>query len=143
MSITDSGLCLTSSSHNLKTKYPSERRPTLAYANEDYSINIAFNHTQNKVKDGQIPEYKREIKKAFENLYPSAAWFEDKVVKNNGRNIGVFELLTPAVDAEIYNLMSFSELEGRLFLVSFNCTEEQMEEWEPIAKRIIESLKVK
>lgn len=122
-----------------KTKYPSERRPTIIYTNENGSINIALNHTQNQAKNSEISAYMNTLKKSFENMYPSAQWYNSSVEKINGKDVGVLELLTPATDTEVYNLIWFTDLDGRLLLSTFNCTKEQMNDWKPIAKVIMNS----
>lgn len=126
-----------------KTKYPSERRPTIIYTNESGSVNIALNHTQSQVVNSQISAYTDNFKKTFENLYPSAQWYNSSVEKLNGKDVGVLELLTPAIDTEIYNLIWFTDLDGRLLISTFNCTKEQMNEWKPIAKSIMASQQFK
>jgi hypothetical protein len=122
-----------------KMKYPSERRPTIIYTNVSGSINIALNHTQSKATNSQISAYMDSMKKTFENLYPSAQWYNSSVEKVNGKKVGVLELVTPASDTEIYNLMWLTDLDGRLLISTFNCTKEQMNDWKPIAKSIMNS----
>ena len=126
-----------------KLKYPSEQRPTIIFTNEDASINIAFNYTQNEVSDEQISEVVDSIGKSFENLYPSATWYEKKVITIGGKNVGIIELLTSAIDTNIYNLIFFFELDERLMIGTFNCVEKEMEEYKPIAWSIVQSLEIK
>ena len=125
-----------------KLKYPSENRPSLIYTNEDGSINVAFNHTTSKTTNSNISQYKDYLKGTFKNLYPSATWYGDGTLKLNGKNVGFLELLTPAIDTKVYNLIFFTELENRLLLVTFNCTEEEMKDWKPIAKEIMNSITI-
>jgi hypothetical protein len=131
------------SEEDAKYKYPSERRPNLIYTNEDGSINVAFNHTASKGNDREVSKYKDSLKATLKRLYSSATWYGDDVLKINGKKVGFLELLTPAVDTKIYNLVFFTELEDRLLLVSFNCTEGQMKDWKPVAKEIMNSIKTK
>jgi hypothetical protein len=126
----------------MKLKYPSERRPTLVYSNETGGINVAFNLTQNQANQKLIPAYKDNLVQTFKNTYPSAEWKDNGVKTINGRDIGYLELLTPAIDTEIYNLMFFTDLEGKLLLCTFNCTKKSINEWSPVAKNIMNSLKI-
>jgi hypothetical protein len=126
-----------------KLKYPKERRPTLIFTDDEASVNVAFNYTVSKITDKEIGEFKALTKKNMENIYPSATWIKDDVVPINNKNVGILELTTPAIDTNIYNLMFFMELDGRILLASVNCTEEQMPEWQPIAHEIMESIKIK
>jgi hypothetical protein len=126
----------------MKVKYPSERRPTLVYSNESGGINVAFNLTQNQANQKLIPAYKDNLVQTLKNTYPSAEWKDSGVKTINGRDIGYLELLTPALDTAIYNLMFFTDLEGKLLLCTFNCTKKNINEWEPVAKIIMNSLKI-
>jgi hypothetical protein len=127
----------------LKMKYPSERRPTLVYTNETGGINIALNLTQNQASQQLIPDLKNNLVQTFKNLYPSAEWKDNGVKTINGRKVGYLELVTPAMDTEIYNLIFFTDLDGKLLLCSFNCTQKSIDEWTTTAKEIMSSLKIK
>lgn len=127
----------------MKTKYPSERRPTLVYTNKEGSINIAFNHLKDKASQQQLPQFKKTFEDTFKNLYPSATWYSNEIRKINGRDVGILELITPAVDTEVYNLIAYTPLERNLLLVTFNCTKEQLNTWKSTGQTIIASLKIK
>jgi hypothetical protein len=127
----------------LNIKYPSNRRPTLVYTNETGSVNVAFNHTASKATQQQLDAYKNNFVSTFKNLYPSAEWKDSGVKEINGKKVGYIELVTPAVDTKIYNLMFFTDLDGRLLLCTFNCVEESQAEWNESAKKIMNSLTLK
>lgn len=127
----------------LAAKYPSSQRPTLVYTNEGGSINFAFNHTVNEVKEKQLPEILPIFTQQFSNLYPQIQWLKKELVTVNGKSFIVMEFITPAADTRIYNLMYISELDGKMLMCSFNCMENQKAEWEPIAKQCLNSVKIK
>jgi hypothetical protein len=127
----------------MKLKYPSERRPALVYTNESGGINVALNLTQNDANQDIISAYKDNFVQSFKNLYPSAEWKDSGVNEINGRKVGYLELVTPAIDTEIYNLIFFTDLDGKLLLCTFNCTKKDITEWTSIAKEIMNSLKIK
>ena len=126
----------------MKLKYSSDRRPTLVYSNESGGINVALNLTQNQANQQLIPTYKDNFVQTFKNLYPSAEWKGNGIKTINGKEVGYLELVTPAMDTEIYNLMFLTDLNGKLLLCTFNCTKKSIAEWTPIAKEIMNSLKV-
>jgi hypothetical protein len=126
-----------------KIKYPSERRPTLIYTNDETTVNIAFSHLTTKIKDSEITEFKATTKSNLDKAYSNANFLKDTIITNNNKNIGVLELITPALDTKVYNLMFFMELDGKLLLGSINCTEALMKEWQPIAQEILQSIKIK
>ncbi|MBQ0734196.1 hypothetical protein J9332_07725 [Aquimarina celericrescens] len=127
----------------MKLKYPSDRRPTLVYSNESGGINIALNLTQNQASQQMIPAYQDNFVQTFKNLYPSAEWKDNGIKMINGKKVGYLELVTPAIDTEIYNLLFFTDLDGKLLLCTFNCTKKSIDKWTPIAKEIMNSLKIK
>jgi hypothetical protein len=126
----------------MKLKYPSERRPTFVLTNKSGSINVAFNHTKNKASQDNIEHHKKVFEKTFKNLYPSAKWIDAGVKKVNGRKVGFQELITPAIDTKIYNLMFYTDLEGRLLLCTFNCTVKDKKAWQKSAHEIMNSLTI-
>lgn len=124
-------------------KYPMESRPTIIYTDEAASVNVAFNYTDTALSDDQISDFLSQMEEMVSNLYPSADWknVEKKTINEN--DVGVLEFVSPAIDTEIYNLIWFCALDGRLLISTFNCTLEQLEEWEPIGKEIMESFTIK
>ena len=126
----------------LSLKYPSERRPTLVYTNESGSINVAINHTKDRMPQSEIGTFHKQMDGMFRNLYPSATWFESGVIEINGREWLTLNLRTPAIDTEIRNIIVATSVEGRMLLVSFNVTKEQEDEWLEPAEAIVQSLRV-
>ncbi|RUT46557.1 hypothetical protein EJP82_11965 [Paenibacillus anaericanus] len=121
-------------------KYPNGNRPSPIYTNNEGSVNVAFNYTSTELTDKELKDYLKNMKSMFENLYPSATWYESKMVEINNKKVGYLELLTPAIDTQVYNLIFLAEMNNRLLLVNFNCTESEMTEWIPTAKEIMYSL---
>lgn len=127
----------------IQIKYPSERRPTLVYTNETGGINVALNLTQNQANQDILQAYYDNMVSTFKQIYPSATWKGKGIKEINGRSVGFLELITPAIDTEIYNLMFFTDLDGKLLLCTFNCTIENVDEWNPVAHEILNSIRVK
>ena len=127
----------------VKLKYPLESRPNLIYTNETGGINVAFSLTNSKANQEGIASYKDYLVKTFEDAYPSAKWIGNGVKIINGRKVGCLELITPAIDTKIYNKMFFTDLDGKLLICTFNCTEKSLAEWKPVANEIMYSLTVK
>jgi hypothetical protein len=126
----------------LKLKYPSERRPTLVYTNKDGTVNVALNHTQNRVTLSQLPDLYKTMDAAFKNMYPSATWFRSELTEINGRNCFLLDLRTPAIDTKVRNLILGTSLEGRFLIVSVNATEQLEATWLPVANKIIQSVRI-
>ncbi|MGD8593712.1 MAG: hypothetical protein PVF82_12800 [Gammaproteobacteria bacterium] len=126
----------------LEKKYPSSRRPTEVLSDSTGGVSIAFNHTQSRIEPGQIKEAHINISQMFHNMYPSAKWLRDETININGRTFMVLELITPALDTQIHNIMYGTSVDNRLLLISFNTTVEQSKQWLPVGKKIMQSITI-
>lgn len=126
----------------LKLKYPAERRPTLVYTNESGSVNIALNHTNNRMAETNLSRFHKNMEDAFKNIYPSANGFRSGVFKLAGRECFFIDLRTPALDTPIRNVIFATSCEGRMLLVSFNVTEKNENEWLAVGNKAIMSVRV-
>lgn len=122
-------------------KYPSERRPNIIYTDESTTINLAFNAIQYALSDEEVEDFRDDMAEALEQAQPSAQWMEKEMTVINDKAIGFIEVITPALDGSIYNLMFFSALDNQALIGTFNCMEEDMETWRPIARSMMETLK--
>lgn len=127
----------------LELKYPSSRRPTEVLSDSTGSVSLAFNFTQSPMTPDQVKEAHASMSKMFHKIYPSATWIRDETVDRNGQEFMIFEMVTPAVDTQIHNIMYGTSVDNRLLLIAFNTTVEQSEQWLPIGKKIMESIRIK
>ncbi len=127
----------------LKTKYPTEQRPTLVYTDKSTAINVALNLTENPASQELIEPYQEALLQNFKTTYPDAEWKNSEVIEVHGREIGYLEFIISVPDSKIYNRIFFTDLNDKLLLCSFNCTTEHMKEWESVSKEIMHSLKLK
>ena len=123
-------------------KYPSSRKPTEVLSDKTGGVTLAFNHTNSAMKPTQVREAHLSISKMFHNMYPSAKWIRDEVMEQNGSTFMVMELVTPAMDTQIHNIMYGTSVDGRFLLAAFNTTVEQSKEWLPVGKKIMTSLTI-
>jgi len=126
----------------LKIKYPSENRPELVYTNESGGINVALSLTANSASQESLSE----VVDQFTTVFKSASaidWKGEGVNTINDRKVGYIEFVSPAMDTEIYNLLFFTDLDGKLLICTFNCVKKNMKEWKTTAKEIMNSLRIK
>ncbi|WP_230586035.1 MULTISPECIES: hypothetical protein [Lysinibacillus] len=121
-------------------KYPSERRPNLIYTDTSSSINLAFNLTPHRLNEDGVAAFQENMMDILEQAQPSADWLDTDVQKIDGKTVGFLEVITPAIDGEIFNLMFFASVEGRALIGTFNCMEDDLDTWRPIARAMMESL---
>lgn len=127
----------------LKIKYAQNTRaPKLVLTDSTISVNIAFSHTDSPVNDQTLPVFEQKMKEALTQAYPDAEWKGDGVKKINDKQFGYLKLIAKRGD-KTYNYMVLTELKGKLLIVSFNCAERLITEWEPVAEQIMSLIVVK
>jgi len=126
----------------LEIKYPTENRPTEVISNNNGQISIGFSHTAYPIKPEEITLTKKTISESFRKIHPSAIWFRNEIIQQYGTEFFVLELITPAIDTKIHNIMYGTSLENRLLIISFNTTIEQSDAWLSIGKKIMKSIYV-
>ena len=84
------------------------------------------------------------VKQVFEQQFrqPEIDFRKSEIKNINGRDFIIIEMITPAVDTKVYNLMFVTSSEGRLLMGTFNCTMDHLKEWQPLAEQIVNSVKV-
>jgi hypothetical protein len=127
----------------IRAKYPGERRPTFVLSDERGTVNITVNHTSSVMSSKDLDEAHRAFDRMFRNQYPSATWYRSERTTLNGQECFILELLTPATDTEIHNIIVVSSLESRMLLISTNITKELVDKWLPITQKMTESIKFK
>ena len=124
-------------------KYPYENpTTTIAYGDEDATVSLLISPRQDKATQADLPKYQQMLNNSFSNN-PSIDFKKSEIKNINGRDFIVIEMITPAADTRVYNIMFVTSLEGKLLMNTFNCTVEKMKEWQPIAEKILSSVKVK
>ncbi|MEY8381638.1 hypothetical protein AALG83_00455 [Christensenellaceae bacterium 44-20] len=120
----------------IAVKYPSGNAPTHVFTNEQTTINVALNITENNMSDDEIAQYIKYMEQELENMEVLSSGVTEK----SGRQIGQISFRSAAVDTDIYNhFLAFSD-DGKLMLITFNCTVDLQDEWQPVGDFILESL---
>ncbi len=111
--------------------------PDIVFSNEETTINVAISLTENKIENNSIKSYIASMEKLLKN---TSNILDTKIYKVDGHTVGQMKLITPASDTDIYNNMLCFSYQGKLVIVTFNCTIDLMEEWQDVGDFIIDSL---
>jgi hypothetical protein len=126
-----------------RLKYPLENTETTkAYSNEDGTVSLLISPRPEKATQTDLPKYQQMLYESF-GKNSNIDFRKSEIRKINGRDFVVIEMVTPAVDTEVYNLMFVTSSGGRLVMGTFNCTVDRQKEWQPLAERILGSVKVR
>lgn len=123
-------------------KYPSANRPPVIYGNGNASINVTFNHTETPLEEEEVELFKEYMAENLPKDQTEGEWVGDGLEEINGQTVGYCEFIVPAGEVNIYNILFFLSLNGKALLCSFNCIEEEMEDWQPIARGMLRSLNI-
>jgi hypothetical protein len=123
-------------------KYPSASRPELIFTTRDGLVNITFKHSRIPLDEAEVEQFKDRMIAVIQKIQSRVNWQEDGVKQVNGKKIGFFHFIIPALEANIYNLMFFGELNHRALIGNINCPVAQMEYWKPIATGLVETVKI-
>ena len=121
----------------LNVKYPNGNAPSLVYTNDKTTINVALVMNDVAMKNSQIEEYVKTMESTYKNYSKDVKlnfW------ERNNHKIGEMEFTTEGSDTEIYNHIITFSVNDKLRLVNFNCTKEQMNEWQKVSKFIMDSI---
>lgn len=122
-------------------KYPTNNAPNLVYTDESTKINLSFGHTKNPIKESQLSELHKVLD--AQNRQISKQLMKSELQEINGQKASVIEMITPALDSDIYNLMYHTSYQGTLLVTSFNLTTDKMDKWQKVASAVIESIELK
>ena len=121
----------------VNVKYPNGNAPSLVYTNDKTTINVALVMNDVAMKNSQIEEYVKTMESTYKNYSKDVKlnfW------ERNNHKIGEMEFTTEGSDTEIYNHIIAFSVNDKLRLVNFNCTKEQMSEWQEVSKFIVDSI---
>ncbi|MDY8047939.1 hypothetical protein UY416_16740 [Paenibacillus polymyxa] len=123
-------------------KYPSHHRPDFIFTNEAGTINLTFKHTESPLQTEELEDFTDEMALVVKQTQKLTEWFGHEVLEVGEKRIGYCEFTTPVWNARMYNLSFFTVLEGRVLMCAFNCTEEEMVIWKPVARSMLLTLKI-
>ncbi|MCP3808125.1 hypothetical protein NLX78_12880 [Paenibacillus sp. Lou8.1] len=123
-------------------KYPSHHRPDFIFTNEAGTINLTFKHTESPLQTEELENFTDEMALVVKQTQKLTEWFGHEVLEVGENRIGYCEFMTPVWNARMYNLSFFTVLEGRALMCAFNCTDEEMVTWKPVARSMLLTLKI-
>ena len=121
----------------VNVKYPNGNAPSLVYTNDKTTINVALVMNDVTMKNNQIEEYVKTMESTYKNYSKDVKlnfW------ERNNHKIGEMKFTTQGSDTEIYNHIIAFSVNDKLRLVNFNCTKEQISEWQEVSKFIVDSI---
>jgi hypothetical protein len=115
-------------------------RPSVVFTNNNL-VTLSFNYSDNEADQDMVDVYQTNFSKTYHKQYKQTTWFGEGVKEVSGHKVGYLEFMKPEMGHEVYTLVFFTDVQGKLLICTFNCADRQKPEWEPLAKKILNSLK--
>lgn len=126
-----------------KFKYHMSKRPEICLADENAEVSLIGDMRNQVATDKDLEQILKNTIKAITNQRSDIIVIDSGVKTINNKKIANVKFISQAIDQKIFNDMTFLSIQGKAFLISFNCIEKLQKEWEPIADKIVNSIIVK
>lgn len=127
----------------LRVKYPNQIPPEIVYTDESGAVNLAMSLTPQEIAPDQMEEARQLIDRALKDAYPSATWYRSEVFDRDGRRFFILDVMTPAADTQVRNVILGTPFRERLLVVTFNVSRELVPTWIETGQKMLASLKFK
>lgn len=121
-------------SEEISQKY-SEDVPGVAFTNDEGTINVSINMTDNDMKNNGIKKYINNLLRENNREIISSNYY-----KVDNHNVGQIKSISNSQDSSIYNNTIFFSYNDKLVIITFNCTSKLQEEWQGVGDFITDSL---
>lgn len=127
----------------MELKYAAYKNPKkLIFTNEGTTIHIIFDFQTTQMAREETEEVRDQLLQVVKKMHPSATVMELSAMESEGVLFAYFEIITPALDGEIYNLMFFFEWKGSLCMGTFHCLETEKHNWMEPARQMVNSIRI-
>lgn len=101
-----------------KKKYPSKHRPPVILMDKNNMVNFTFHLMDMALAEGQLKKAAEGFVKSMKQVYVNAKFQELQYgERNDGGKIAWLAYETMAIDADIFNIMFITPLEGNCCMV--------------------------
>lgn len=133
-------------------KFVSSRTPLGVYTSEDRTIDLGINTNVMPWIKGDEEKLRSFYKGTYETLFTEVEYFQDTIKEINGKKFIVFEFLSTITEenaisgsktSRYYSYIQYTSYNNQILLFNFGCKPRKMRTWRPIAKEIMQSVRVK
>ena len=134
-------------------RYRSVRAPLAAYTNEERTVDFSVNISATQWPDGNIEVARSFFKSSLKNMFDRVEMLSEGVHEVRGKKFAYFEFESrvngnPAKEGQRdpilkYTYQQYLVEKERTLVFSFNCYRRERETWQPVAKAVMKSVRVK
>lgn len=140
------------SPEDLLNKYVSSKAPLAVYTDFNRSVDLGINVAYSRWNEEDLDIMQSFYKSNIMGLYDEVNFIKEGIEEINGRNFAVFEFVSSVNDEEGTTItqssiskfvrIQYAIVNGKTILFNFSCPSRQKEKWSPIARQIMESVKI-
>lgn len=126
----------------IKLKYPGPNRPEFVFGTEDMGVNLCYSVMDKPLKLSELNEYLHYSKAGIAKQVGIENVTQAYIDTINNIPFSIIEFYSPTPnEGNVYNIMCTTSLNNHMTIVSFNCLESRLPEWEEDISSIISSIK--
>ncbi|CAA6692136.1 MULTISPECIES: hypothetical protein [unclassified Lentimonas] len=126
----------------IELKWPSNRAPRFAVGNESASTTVAYDLKPHLISQSQLQAVLTSFEQTFNRVIPGIEWKKKEIIEIDGQKWIFLEMTSNAVDADIYNIMLITGLNGQMLAFNFNSTKSDFPKYENSLRESIKSIKL-
>ena len=134
-------------------RYPSVRAPLAAYTNEDRLVDFSINISATKWPDKDLTLASKFFKASISNMFDRVEMIDEGIHEVNGKKFVFFEFESRISgnrekEGQREPVMKYTYLQyyiepGRTLVFSFNCPKRDRETWQPIARAMMKTVRIR
>ena len=137
---------------DLNTKYASSKTPIAVYTDFSRYVDLGVNVAYSRWNEEDLEIMKSFYKSNIMGLYNEVQFIKEDIENINGKDFAVFEFISSVYDEEgaapnqnaisKYVRIQYCISKSKTVLFNFSCPARQKDKWAPVAKQILESVKI-
>ena len=137
---------------DLNAKYVSTKAPVAVYTDYSRTVDLGVNVAYSRWNQEDLAMMKSFYKSNIMGLYDEVQFIIEDIQEIHGKKFAVFEFLSSVSDEEgttisqstisKYIRIQYTIVKGKTVLFNFTSPAREKEKWAPIAKEILESVKI-
>lgn len=123
-------------------KYPSTKKPLAMFTSLDRTVDFGLNVSKSTLGGNDLTILKKLYKATILDLYSNVQFINEGIETINKREYIVFEFTSEADQTRKYTYLQYAVIGNRVYIFNFTVGAEKKAKWQPIAKLIMQSLKI-
>lgn len=137
----------------LAGRFVTARTPIAMYTSDDLTMELGVNATSNRWPEGDLEIIQSFYKASIANLFTEVKFIQEDIREIDGRKFIAFEFVSKVSDdgntfggvgtISKYTFIQYTIVDERVLLFNFTCPSRKRQEWQPVAREIMASIKIK